>query len=749
LLHQALLHQLREMGLDRERLPSLADWHAVLETVSASYHAAEQDLAQIESAVRISAGEMDRLYASEHEQLEGRLAAIVGTLPDLLFLIDDEGRYLEAITGDEQLLFLPPQDLKYRRMHDVMPEAQAERFLGVIRKAIQTAELQVVEYSLPTMLGESRDFEGRVVPTGYELGGRATVVFLARDITLQQQSVRNARLLETVINVAREGVLILDAARRVVYANKAAGEITGLSAEELLAVTGGFLSRQLDRVSCDMSAGSTCAGRHWQEEIEIRPVGSASRTIWVSVDTQCRDARQIDYYIVIMNDVTAIHQSRAQLQHVATHDALTGLPNRALFEERLEQAVSRARRQNVHGALLLIDMDDFKRINDSLGHSIGDAMLVEVAKRLQEASRVEDMVARLGGDEFTIILEDLESSGHAARVSNKVLEVFSRPMMVDGLVLESSISIGIATFPVEGEDIADLIEQADAAMYRAKQAGGNQFAYHTPELSSAMLSNIALQEALRSALLNSELQVFYQPQFGVQDGDFRGIEALLRWPLGDGVVRMPDDFIEIAEVSGLIDPLGRWVLEEVCRHAARWRKRGLEYVRIAVNVSGRQLANPGFARQVGEILEKHRIPGSDIEIEITESMEIHEGDTRHRNLDRLHAQGIRLAVDDFGTGHSSLLNLKRFPLHRLKIDRSFIRDVGVEANDEAIVGATVALGRQLGLEVVAEGVETRQQLQFLRELECDVVQGFLFAEPMTALQVTRFFARGAESRADR
>jgi EAL domain-containing protein (putative c-di-GMP-specific phosphodiesterase class I) len=201
-------------------------------------------------------------------------------------------------------------------------------------------------------------------------------------------------------------------------------------------------------------------------------------------------------------------------------------------------------------------------------------------------------------------------------------------------------------------------------------------------------------------------------------------------------------------VSGLIDPLGLWVLEEVCRQAVRWRKRRLEYVRISVNVSGRQLANPGFARQVEEILDKHRIPGSDIEIEITETMEIHEGDTRHRNLDRLHAQGIRLAVDDFGTGHSSLLNLKRFPLHRLKIDRSFIRDVGVEANDEAIVGATVALGRQLGLEVVAEGVETRQQLEFLRELECDVVQGFLFAEPLSALQVTRFFARGTGARAD-
>jgi len=748
LLHQTLLQQLREMGLDRGRIPSLSAWQAMLDSVSASYHAAEEDLAQIESAFRISAGEIDQLYASEHKQLEGRLAAIVGALPDLLFLIDDEGRYLEAITGDEQLLFLPPQDLKYRRMHDVMPREQAERFLEVIQTAIGTSELQVVEYSLPTMQGESRDFEGRVVPTGYELGGHATVVFLARDITLQQQSVRNARLLETVINVAREGVLILDGNRRVVYANKAAGEITGLTGEELLAGTGGFLSRQLDRVSCDAGDGGVCVGRHWQEEIEIRPVGSASRTIWVSVDTQCRDEQQIDYYIVIMNDVTGIHQSRAQLQHVATHDALTGLPNRALFEERLEQAVSRARRQNAHGALLLIDMDDFKRINDSLGHSIGDAMLTEVANRLQEASRVEDMVARLGGDEFTIILEDLESSGHAARVSNKVLEVFTRPMMVDGLSLESSISIGIATFPVEGDSIADLVAQADAAMYRAKQAGGNQFAYHTPELSSAMISNIALQEALRGALLNSELQVLYQPQFGVRNGDFRGLEALLRWPLGDGVVRMPDDFIEIAEVSGLIDPLGLWVLEEVCRQAVRWRKRELAYVRISVNVSGRQLANPGFARQVEELLDKYRIPGSDIEIEITETMEIHEGDTRHRNLDRLHALGIRLAVDDFGTGHSSLLNLKRFPLHRLKIDRSFIRDVGVEANDEAIVGATVALGRNLGLEVVAEGVETHQQLQFLSDLKCDVVQGFLFAEPMSALQVSQFFARGAGRLAD-
>jgi len=746
-LHRTLKRQLRKLGLSTEATPSESQWTSLLNSISTSYEEADNGFHLMERSLRISSEEMADLYARQSKQLEGRLKAILGALPDLLFLLDEDGRYLEAMTGEEELLMLPVDQLRFRLVEEVMPAELAQRQLSAMREAVRTQELQVLRYEAIIQSGETRGFEARFVPTGYEVDGKATVVALVRDITLEEQSSRNSRLLETVISAAREGVVIVAEDRRVLYANPAAGAITGFDPEELVGSGEGFLRHNLDQALCDYICGEAQKNSHWQQEIEMHAKNGEPRLVWLNLDVLRNRQGQIEYYVAIMNDVTDIYRSRAELQHVATHDDLTGLPNRALFEERLEQALSRARRQEVIGALLLLDLDRFKQINDSLGHAVGDGMLVEVAERLNQACRMEDMVARLGGDEFTVVLEDLESLEQASRVAEKILDVFSRPMSVEGLELDVSTSVGIATFPAEGESIGDLLKQADAAMYEAKEAGGNQYRYHSPALSENAMSNISIQAALRSALANGELQVVYQPQFGLCDGRLRGLEALLRWPQQDGSVIEPDDFIPVAEVSGLIEPLGMWVIEEVCRQARVWRQHGVDYVRLAVNVSGRQLVNPQFADRVTTLLAEHGIAGEDLEVEITESMVIHEGDMRHRNLDKLHEAGIGLSIDDFGTGHSSLVNLKRFPLSRLKVDRSFIRDVGSDPNDEAIVGATVALAKELGLEVVAEGVETENQAAFLRGLGCDMVQGYLYAEPMAALQVSARFHQAARKAA--
>ena len=682
----------------------------------------------------------DRL--PEVQDLAERLQAIVAAIPDQLFLVDESGSYFEVLR-DLDLSGAGETSSTPRELQDVLPSEAAERLLLAVRTALAGGESQLIEYSQLSQEGRASVYEVRIVPTGYRLEGRPAAVCLSRDVTLENHSLQSARLLETVISAAREGVVILNGAKKVLYANPSAGRITGYPPQELTESGEGFLRHQHDQELCQGICFEARKGSHWQEELQIHTKRGEERSVWLNIDTLRDAGGEIEYYVALLNDVTDIHRSRAELEHVATHDALTGLPNRSLFECRLDQVLSRARRQESIGGLLLLDLDRFKRINDSLGHSVGDKLLVEVAQRLQRAVRMEDTVARLGGDEFTVVLEDLDSISQAGRVAEKIIEVFAQPMMIEGLELDVTTSVGIATFPARDESIEDLLKQADAAMYQAKEAGGNQYRYHSPELSESAMSNIALQAALRSALSNFELQVMYQPQFDIDGKHLRGLEALLRWPGQPNQAGGPEAFIEVAEVSGLIEPLGMWVLEEVCRQAVAWRAQGLDYKRLSVNVSGRQLVNPGFAAQVAQLLERYQLPGSDLEIEITESTVIHEGDMRHRNLHELHAQGIRLAIDDFGTGHSSLVNLKRFPLRRLKIDRSFILDVGSDPNDEAIVGATIALAKQLGLEVIAEGVETEHQLAFLRALHCDLVQGYLFAEPMSALQVSQRFLEDA------
>jgi len=720
-MHQTLEKQLQALSLAPDEMPDRAQWQALLEAVSTSY-------------AQAPAG------PGAQQQLEERVRAILGALSDLLVLVDDQGRYLEVLAGSGDLLLAPVEQLQGRYMDELLPEDLARYFVAAIHAAIASQQLQTVEYTLDGEAGE-RLFEGRVLPAGFEVDGRPAVLFLSRDITHMQDSDRNARLLETVIQAAREGVAIISESRKVLYANPAVGEITGFSPQELMREGEGFLRHELDHRLCQQICSEARRGDHWQQEIELHTKSGETRLVWLSLDTLRTRSGEIEYFVALLNDVTDIRRSRAQLEHVATHDSLTGLPNRALFESRLGQALSRARRHDTRGAVLLLDLDRFKQVNDSLGHSVGDGLLIEVAKRLQRASRQEDMVARLGGDEFTLILEDLDEGEQAAMVADKILEVFSHPMLIEGLELEVATSIGIATFPAEGETIDDLLKQADAAMYDAKESGGNQYRYHSPELSETAINNISLQAELRAALTAGQLQVVYQPQFTLDAGELVGFEALLRWPQADGSMRMPEEFIHVAEVSGLIEPLGLWVFEEVCRQAVRWQQQGVDYGRLSINVSGRQLVNPKFAASVSGLLDRYGIAGSHLEVEITESMVIHEGDMRHRNLDELHALGIQLAIDDFGTGHSSLVNLKRFPLKRLKIDRSFILDVGRDPNDEAIVGATIALGKELGLEVVAEGVESEYQVGFLRDLYCDVVQGFLFAAPMTPQQVSEAFPR--------
>lgn len=561
----------------------------------------------------------------------------------------------------------------------------------------------------------------RMISTTYETG--------CEGVTGNTEA-HNARLLETVFDATHEGVVIVSADRRVLYANPAVGDIVGFSPEELVREGEGFLRHPDDTNMCETICYQARKLDRWQDEIPLHTKDGEERRAWLSIDTMRDDQGEIEYFVALLHDVTDIRQSRAQLEHIATHDSLTGLPNRTLFEERLKQALSRASRHGTMGALLLLDLDRFKEVNDGLGHTIGDQLLKESAHRLKNACRFEDTVARLGGDEFILILEDLGNANEAANVADKVLSTFSFPFDIDKMTLQVEASIGITIFSDFGEKAEDLLKQADSAMYAAKAAGGQQYKYYTTEIGLKAEANISVQNELRAAIGADQLQLVYQPQYDASSRKLVGVEALLRWPMPDGSVRMPREFIEIAEVSGLIHPLGLWVFEEACRQAAEWVSAGVDFGRLSVNVSGQQLSDNHFVVEVERLLNEYAIEGRWLEIEVTESTVINQNDIRHRNLQKLHALGIQLAIDDFGTGHSSLANLRHFPLARLKIDQSFIRDLGSDSHGEAIVAATIALAKRLALEVVAEGVEEEGQLDFLRAQECDVVQGYLYSRPI-------------------
>lgn len=426
-------------------------------------------------------------------------------------------------------------------------------------------------------------------------------------------------------------------------------------------------------------------------------------------------------------------RERAQeiIEWQAYHDTLTGLPNRALFQDRLEQALALAERQGCSAAVLFLDMDRFKQVNDTLGHSAGDRLLLEMAGRLKNSLPAECTLARMGGDEFTVLLPSLGHTEDAAKVAHRLLDAFAPPLRLEGEDLHLSVSVGISIFPSDGADGDTLLRNADAAMYRVKEQGGGGCQLYAEEMNAAARERLLLESSLRRALTQNELVLYYQPQVDIVTGRIRGVEALVRWQHPDLGLVPPTKFIPLAEETGLILPLGNWVLQEAARQAAAWRREGFE-VQVAINVSARQFEKRDWPETVAGVLNETGLPADCLELELTEGVIMARGEAVIESLLTLKGLGLRLSVDDFGTGYSSLSYLRRFPLDTLKIDRAFIRGLGADEVDAAIVRAVVDLAHAVNLEVVAEGVETDGQWQVLKRLGCDTLQGYLFSRPLPA-----------------
>ncbi|HRN82557.1 EAL domain-containing protein [Nitrosomonas europaea] len=550
------------------------------------------------------------------------------------------------------------------------------------------------------------------------------------------------RLAATVFESIREGIVVTDLEPRIVAVNRAYTEITGYSAAQVVGKNPKIIrSGRHDKSFYQAMWSSLQEEGYWSGEIWNRRKNGEIYPQWltisaVSISSASNGRKELCNYVGVFTDISQIKQSEAQLAHLAHYDPLTGLPNRLLVQSRLHHAVERAQRYNLRVATLYIDLDRFKNVNDSLGHPIGDELLIKLTERLKNRLREEDALARLGGDEFLLVMEDVKDPSESAIVAQTLIDLLATPFVLpSGHEIFINASIGISLFPDDASNATELIQHADMAMYQAKKEGRNTYRYHTEALSIAANERLIMENRLRHALAAGEFILHYQPLIDARAGHVIGVEALARWQPPDNTIVPPGKFIPIAEETGLIVPLGEWVLRTACEQGRAWIDTGLPPLVMAVNLSVRQFQSENLVELVQRILEETRLPAVCLELELTESMFMEHAERSIETLNRLKALGIQLAIDDFGTGYSSLTYLKRFPIDKLKIDQSFVRGLAHDPNDREIAATIIAMARGLKLGVLAEGIESEQQLDFLRQQGCDYYQGFLFHRPVPAIEL--------------
>lgn len=726
-MHKLLEAQLEALGLEPGGPPDADAWRALLATVDTTYR---------ECHGRVTVAEPGQPEDGKGPTPQGRVAAgyepgVLAALPDPLLLVNEGGYVVDLLAGHGALPGWETDGLAGRMLREVLPESIAAPIVAAIDGALHTGRLHTFEQGLETSAGW-RWFEGRVVPAATQNASGLSALLMLRDVTEKHRIEEQALLLDSVFKAAAEGVLVMNRHRQPLFGNPAFHNITGLREDAPLGDVLSFLS--LD----DRSPIQASIWEHlerysaWQGEFSGRHADGTVLPLWLTLNAVRDAAGDITHYVMVFTDISRLKKSQGELEYIATHDALTHLPNRVLFQDRLVQAIRRAARRGTSGAVMFLDLDRFKVINDSLGHHAGDELLRQVAERLQGVCRAQDTFARLGGDEFTLIAEDIDNATNAMRTADKLIHALHRGFVVNEQPLQVTGSIGISLFPDNGTEMEMLLRQADTAMYLAKERGRNNYQLFNKELSSVTLERFSLELELRSALEREEFFLEYQPQYDVAKGIMPAAEALIRWRHPVKGLVSPGNFIPVAEISGLIEAIGYWVIRTVCRQLRAWDAMGVPAFVVAVNVSRRQLVTPWFQDHVREILLEEGVAGNRLEVEITESAILDEEEIAERNIYALHEMGIQLAIDDFGTGHSSLVNLKRYPLDRLKIDRTFVQDVENDADDLSIVKATLALAHNLDLKVIAEGVETQAQMDILCAEGCTEVQGFLLSRPVPA-----------------
>jgi diguanylate cyclase (GGDEF)-like protein/PAS domain S-box-containing protein len=660
-------------------------------------------------------------------------AQILESISDAFVAVDRQWRFTYLNGKAQQLFRMRARRLIGRVCWDLFPEGL--RTVGYRRLEEAMAQGHAVEY-LEYSLRFGIWYEVKAYPHADGL----SIYF--RDVTERVAAEQKMRLHERAIEATVNAIVITTGRRQkysIVHVNPAFERITGYSAGEVLGRNARFLhGEECDqpglavlrallreqKEGCVTLRNYRKDGTLFYNELRISPV---------------RNARgHVTHFVGVLNDITETKRYQDELEHHVNHDALTGLPNRHLLRDRLHQALARANRRELQCAVMFLDIDHFKLVNDGLGHHVGDALLKDIGSELLALLRPEDTVARFGGDEFVLIADDIQDPASVTEIAERIVSRLSMPRRIGDEEIAVSASVGIAMYPADGETVDSLLRHADTAMYHAKERGRNTFSFYQDEMNVSVTEKFTLKRRLAKAVDNGELELHYQPQARAHDKRIVGFEALARWHPPELGQIAPDRFIPIAEESGLIVPIGEWVLLEACSFAADLHARGVPFGRIAVNLSARQFYQATLTKSIERVLCKTGLPPGCLELEITESMMMGNTEKVLRILRELKEMNIQLAIDDFGTGYSSLGYLRRFPIDHLKIDRSFIDQVAASRHDATIAKAIVSLAHNLGLNVIAEGVETHEQLDFLARNGCDEIQGYFIGRPLPEEAVREF-----------
>jgi diguanylate cyclase (GGDEF)-like protein/PAS domain S-box-containing protein len=696
---------------------------------------ADYEIAFLKSTANLLGEALERSHAEEAlRKSESRLKQLIASTLDAVFSVDRAGIVIEWNPQAEAAFGVRAVDIIGRPLPPNMTQLFDAAYdgSGTKRRAETTGR---------RANGEEFPVEVTIEPVGR--GAEQTFTAFLRDISERKRSQAELENREqrfrALVEKSWSGVALLDPDLAFCYSGASTERLLGYTEDDLAGSSFLAYIHPRERETMRELFGALAAGEAHESQAELRFRHRNGMWIWLEAFAQnMLHEPSVGAIVLNYRDVTQRKATEKQLEYQAYYDALTGLPNRLLFRDRVVNAIAQAQRNRRGVAVMYLDLDHFKLVNDSLGHSLGDALLSEVAARLQGCVRASDTISRLGGDEFTILLIDTSSSEAIAGVARKILQSLAHPFRVEGHELFVTASIGISIFPGDGDEVETLLKSADSAMYRAKELGRNQAQMFTTSMNERYGRRLALEQSLHHALERDELVVHYQPIFDRNRKKIVSLEALVRWNHPTRGLVQPIDFIGLAEETGLIVPIGEWMLRSVCRDLRGWREAGLPSIRIGVNIAAPQFQQLSFALVVGSILREYACDPGVLELEITETVAVQNIEITMNAMRDLKELGIRIAIDDFGTGQSSLVYLKRFPIDTVKIDRAFVRDVTTDESAAAIVSYVINLAHTLRLAVVAEGVETEEQWSFLKLNACDHMQGFLFSHPLPAGEAEAF-----------
>jgi diguanylate cyclase (GGDEF)-like protein/PAS domain S-box-containing protein len=676
-----------------------------------------------------------KIYAYElANQLTSQLKATLDAIPDLMFEVGLDGHYYDWHAPHMGQLFISPEDFIGKKVLDVLPPEVALIVMSALEEANETGYSHGKRINLIVPNGQSW-FELSVAKKTRHINDtQSKFIVLSRDITKRKQHEIELSIAAKVFD-SQEGVIITDSNRIMIKVNKSFTDITGYSEEEAIGQNPRILSSgRQDKCFYDNMWRSIHETGFWKGEIWNRRKNGEIYPEWLTVTVIKNQENVITHYVATLSDITARKLAETEIERLAFYDPLTDLPNRRLLQDKLKIELATSKRTNRKAALLFIDLDDFKNLNDTLGHNFGDLLLKQASERLTSCVRTGDTVARFGGDEFVIMLEDLshdfiESAAQTKIIAEKVLTKLSEPYQLEEHTHHCTSSIGITIFDGNAKSIEELFKHADIAMYEAKKSGKNIFRFYDPKMQEAINFRAALEKDLHKAVIKNQFILYYQPQ--VRNGNIVGAEVLIRWQHPERGMIPPDKFISLAEETDLILPIGQWVLETACHQIKEWQKDSeKQHLQLAVNVSAKQFYQPDFIKLVQKVLHDTNIEPNKLKLELTETLLLESVEDTISIMVSLRELGVRFSMDDFGTGYSSLSYLTKLPLDQLKIDQSFVRNIGIKSTDAVIVQTIIGMAQNLGMEVIAEGVETKMQCDFLEQNNCFIYQGYFFSKPV-------------------